>query len=151
MFLLAVAAAAGIPDVILADPAFADRPLSWVLQGIATRWGPAPDDAATAAFAGLDPAGPSPWRNDPPATPEQDARLDDLAMRWHAAAATVMGRDELDLSTVIRRPGHIGYTPGWIEIRFGLDQVDIEIRRAGLDVDPGWVPWLAVVVRYRYA
>jgi hypothetical protein len=31
-----------------------------------------------------------------------------------------------------------------------LDSVDLDIRRAGLDLDPGWVPWLGVVVRYRY-
>jgi hypothetical protein len=30
------------------------------------------------------------------------------------------------------------------------DEVSIEIRRGGLDRDPGWVPWLGVVVRFRY-
>jgi hypothetical protein len=25
-----------------------------------------------------------------------------------------------------------------------------EIRVAGLDLDPGWVPWLGVVIRFAY-
>jgi hypothetical protein len=29
-------------------------------------------------------------------------------------------------------------------------RVDIEIRRAGLDIDPGWVPWLGRIVTFRY-
>jgi hypothetical protein len=32
-----------------------------------------------------------------------------------------------------------------------LDEVDLDVRRAGLDLDPGWVPWLGTVVRYVYA
>ena len=31
-----------------------------------------------------------------------------------------------------------------------MDQVATEIRRAGLDLDPGYVPWLGVVVRFIY-
>jgi hypothetical protein len=29
-------------------------------------------------------------------------------------------------------------------------RVAIEIRRAGLDIDPGWVPWLGRIVAFRY-
>jgi hypothetical protein len=29
-------------------------------------------------------------------------------------------------------------------------RVDIDIRRAGLDIDPGWVPWLGRVVTFHY-
>jgi hypothetical protein len=31
-----------------------------------------------------------------------------------------------------------------------LDSVDIELRRAGLDIDPGPVGFLGCVVRFRY-
>ena len=27
---------------------------------------------------------------------------------------------------------------------------DVAVRRAGLDTDPGWVPWLGTVVMFRY-
>jgi hypothetical protein len=26
----------------------------------------------------------------------------------------------------------------------------VEVRRAGLDLDPGWIPWLGAVVRFVY-
>lgn len=39
---------------------------------------------------------------------------------------------------------------GWLELVFDLDRVDTEIRRAGLDLDPGFVPWLGKVVKIRY-
>jgi hypothetical protein len=29
-------------------------------------------------------------------------------------------------------------------------QVDMTVRRAGLDLDPGWVPWLGRVVQFHY-
>jgi hypothetical protein len=31
-----------------------------------------------------------------------------------------------------------------------VDQVSTVVRRAGLDLDPGYRPWLGVVVRFRY-
>jgi hypothetical protein len=31
-----------------------------------------------------------------------------------------------------------------------LDDVDFDVRMAGLDLDPGWIPWLGVVVRFIY-
>jgi len=31
-----------------------------------------------------------------------------------------------------------------------LNDVDTQIRRAGLDLDPGFVPWLGKVVKIRY-
>jgi hypothetical protein len=40
--------------------------------------------------------------------------------------------------------------PGWLEVHLDLDTVDVHVRRAGLDVDLGWVPWLGTVVRFRY-
>jgi hypothetical protein len=42
-------------------------------------------------------------------------------------------------------------SPGWLEVRLPLATVDLTIRRAGLDIDPGWLPWLGAVVRYVYA
>ena len=29
-------------------------------------------------------------------------------------------------------------------------RVDIDIRRVGLDIDPGWVPWLGRIVTFHY-
>jgi len=35
-------------------------------------------------------------------------------------------------------------------VHLSLDGVDVAVRGAGLDVDPGWVPWLGIVVMFRY-
>ena len=40
--------------------------------------------------------------------------------------------------------------PGWLEAHFPLSTVSIDLRRAGLDLDPGYLPWLGVVVRFVY-
>ena len=40
--------------------------------------------------------------------------------------------------------------PAWLEVRFALDDADVRVRRAGLDLDPGWLPWLGCVVRFVY-
>jgi hypothetical protein len=52
---------------------------------------------------------------------------------------------------VCSRPAQIVAEPGWIEARFSLDDVSLDIRRAGLDLDPQWVPWLGIVLRFVYA
>jgi hypothetical protein len=36
-------------------------------------------------------------------------------------------------------------------VRLSLDDVSTDVRRAALDLDPGWIPWLGVVVRFAYA
>jgi hypothetical protein len=33
---------------------------------------------------------------------------------------------------------------------FRLELVDIRVRRAGLDIDPGWTPWLLRVIHFHY-
>jgi hypothetical protein len=33
---------------------------------------------------------------------------------------------------------------------FSIREVVTEIRRAGLDLDPGFIPWLGVVMKFYY-
>jgi hypothetical protein len=37
-----------------------------------------------------------------------------------------------------------------MEVRLPLDRLDLYVRRAGLDADPGWVPWLRRRVRFEF-
>ena len=37
-----------------------------------------------------------------------------------------------------------------VDISFSLSDVDVRVRRAGLDLDPGWVAWLNRVVTIHY-
>jgi hypothetical protein len=155
LFLLATATDAGIPDTVVEDPVFAARPLPWILQGIGLRLVPVTArDAALAAFAAADPAGPPPWELGPPAGDDELARLEVVARRWAAVTAAALGapdREPADLvASIARRTGMVDHTPGWLEIHLDLEQVDVAVRRAGLDLDPGWVPWLGTVVRFVY-
>jgi len=58
--------------------------------------------------------------------------------------------DQALLLRVIRRRARISAAVGLVDAEFDLDDVDIDVRRAGLDIDPGYVPWLGVFVRFRY-
>jgi hypothetical protein len=155
LFLLATAADAGIPDTVLDDAVFGARPLPWILQGIGVRLVPVTvRDAAVAAFAAADPEGPPPWELGPPASDDELAQLEVVARRWAAVTAAALGepdREPLDVvASIARRSGVVDHTPGWLEIHLDIDQVDVAVRRAGLDLDPGWVPWLGAVVRFIY-
>jgi hypothetical protein len=155
-FLLALTPAVGVPHNVLADPDLAARSLPWVLQAVALTLLPlAGDDPALAAFAGLDPAEPSAWDAGPAATAVERAAVDRLAKRWSAATARALDRPPAEAAATVRavaaRHGTVAYSPGWIEVELALDEVDVDVRMAGLDLDPGWVPWLGCVVRYRYA
>ncbi|MFB7666125.1 hypothetical protein ACFC1R_19585 [Kitasatospora sp. NPDC056138] len=172
LFLLATAAEAGLPHRILDEPALAARPLRWVLHSAGRALLPAvaADDAALLALAGLDASRAAGLLDSAPATPDERSCVEALARDWaavtaarlHPAPAPVLDSDpdsdpapDVDPAAVIvrlaRREGMVSVEPGWLELRLPVSGVAVEVRRAGLDLDPGWVPWLGVVVRYVYA
>ena len=51
---------------------------------------------------------------------------------------------------LVRRHGRVVVVPGWVTFHLRLADVDLDVRRAGLDLDPGFVPWLGSVVVIRY-
>ncbi|WP_372617585.1 hypothetical protein [Falsiroseomonas sp.] len=54
------------------------------------------------------------------------------------------------LAEVARRPGWLACTEDRIAVRFPADAADARLRRLALDVDPGWVPWLGLAIRYHF-
>ncbi len=56
----------------------------------------------------------------------------------------------LGLRTLTLRPARLAWTETHVDAHFRLDQADVRIRRAGLDFNPGWVPWLGRVVTFHY-
>lgn len=56
----------------------------------------------------------------------------------------------LTLRDIIRRPGYVSLSRTDLDVTLPLDGVDIRIRRIGLDLDPGWLPWFGRVVRFHY-
>ncbi|MFI9386603.1 hypothetical protein [Kutzneria sp. NPDC052558] len=152
-FFLAAAEEAGIPELLLADPALADRPLRWIMHALAQRLVPlAEDDPAALVLAGLHPSEPLPTEKAAPPSPSELDSLREYAAHWTTVAMLRLDREDEQLAALelAQRQGVIEGEPGLLEVVLRLDEVNIDVRRAGLDIDPGWLPWLGAIVRYRY-
>jgi hypothetical protein len=152
LFLLTTAEGAGILE-LLDDPRLESRSVRWVLSQLALLLVPiASDDPAARAFAGLLPDAQPP--GGAARSEEEERALVDAASRWARETALRMAQPEADpfevVARVARRRGEVVAEPGWMEVHLDLGDVDVEIRTAGLDIDPGWIPWLGVVVRFVY-
>jgi hypothetical protein len=155
LHLYRTAAEADIPAALLADEALAARPLAWVLHAIGRQLVPAaPGDPALLAFAGLLPTDEPPSRAWQPADqPELDS-IAGHAHRWLAVTAQRLFHDgtatEETVERLLHRQGTLFAERGWIDVEMPMSEVDIDIRRAGLDIDPDWIGWLGSVVKFRY-
>jgi hypothetical protein len=59
-------------------------------------------------------------------------------------------REKLTSSRVVRRPAWLSATRTHVDVLFGVNDADVLLRALGLDVNPGWVPWLGRVVQFHY-
>lgn len=143
-----------------AQPALSARSLRWVLHSLAQALAPvAAKDAGALALAGLEPDAEPPTVSESPANDDEAAAVALLRgevlerLRAHLARFGVAApRDDAHLvARVCRRRGCVTLTGRWLEVALALDDVDTDVRRAGLDLDPGWLRWLGLVVRFRYA
>jgi hypothetical protein len=160
LYLLNLLPRMGVIDRLRIDPCWSGRGLRWVLHQLAMRLAPiAEDDPAALAFAGLGPAAALPSAMQEPATTDERAALDsvraEISLAVHARLGGALDGEPLTaselLARICHRPAAIVADPGWIEARFALDDVSLDVRRSGLDVNPDWLPWLGVVVRFVYA
>jgi hypothetical protein len=113
-----------------------------------------PCDPAVLAFSGLGPDREHPSRDEAPPDEAEKAWLSG----WPARVVEVLEerlprtnrRGPALLDWVVRRRARVEADPGWIDAFFPLEAVSTDVRAAGLDLDPGWIPWLGVVVRFLY-
>jgi hypothetical protein len=56
----------------------------------------------------------------------------------------------MDLVDLVRRDAWVSATPTHIDVIFAMDDVDMRLRRLGLDADPGWVPWFGRIVSFHF-
>jgi hypothetical protein len=155
LFLLSPAGELGIPEELAASALLAGRPSRWSLHRLALALAPvAEDDPAALAFAGLPSSAPPPSAGEPPAAPEETELFAKLAARVVAEVASRLGERELAAAALVgrvcRRRAEILADPGWLEVRLSLADVSTELRRARLDLDPGYLPFLGAVVRFVY-
>jgi len=151
-FFLATAEQAGLPAELLDDEVLAGQPLSWLVYQLGRLLVPAIDplDPALFALAGQLPAPVPPAEP----SPTESGRLVEHAARWAELTAARLDRsDELAQAVaedLAARPGRVVGQLGWIEIHLSLNDVRLDVRRAGLDLDPGWLRWLGAVVSFVY-
>lgn len=173
VFLLSVVDRAGLPAEIVASKVMRQRSFSWVMFQLARLLlephrctdssdeisAVADDDPAVLTFCGLRPGLNPPSLEEPP--PGDDERNCLIGWRHLMVAALrrrfTEGAVEFDFSpqeivtwTCARRAEFVA-DPGWTEVRFSQDAVSTELRRCGLDLDPGYIPWLGLVVKYVYS
>ncbi len=82
-----------------------------------------------------------------------DAGLARQARTWlrrTGRRVRLAGERALTLRQLVRRPGRLRLTATHLDATFDLDAGDVRVRRLGLDLDPGWVPWLGLVVAIHY-
>jgi hypothetical protein len=56
----------------------------------------------------------------------------------------------MGLVHLVRRPARVIATRTHVDVAFPADRADVRIRKAGLDIDLGWVSWLGRVVQFHY-
>jgi hypothetical protein len=76
---------------------------------------------------------------------------DNDAHAWLSACRHALRRRvRIGLGSLVLRPARLALTPTHADVFFALDAADVRVRRAGLDIDPGWVPWLGRVLAFHY-
>jgi hypothetical protein len=55
------------------------------------------------------------------------------------------------LTKLMTRAGSFAFTRTHLNVFLAQEAMDLRVRRAGLDLDPGWTPWLGKVVAFHYA
>jgi hypothetical protein len=134
---------------------FVDDPLDGLLAALAGR------SAAAEPGAGSGP--PSYWRLPEPwrpwvGTPEPEGWsglaewIDWLAPVIAARLASALGRADADAAPqwLLRRRAAVLVAPAHLDVVMPLADLPVEIRLAGLDRDPGWLPASGATVRFHY-
>lgn len=165
----------GIATALIETPVFAQRSLAWVLYHFfrrlfeqecgypqQTRSGCPANQETLPPFPEADPSlrilSHLPVDEDipdleAPTSAEQDA-LDTQVYRCSLALQRRLPQPEKTPGDqwlwLCRRPAQLHLDTAWIDVHFPLDRLDTDIRKAGLDLDPDYVPWLGKVVKLHY-
>ena len=77
-------------------------------------------------------------------------RLAEVVAAGESWLQTALPQRDAPLASVVWRPARLLVSRTHLDVWFTLDQADVELRRLGLDLDPGWVPWLGRIVSFHY-
>jgi hypothetical protein len=143
------------PQAVL-DPGLAG-PWSglWLLLPLLLRHGLDDSDDPWTAWAGAMRAACRRFRiptDDPIHTALADLDLPSAeSSHWLRTARLAAVRDaRLPLLRIARRRGAAWVSPERIDVEFPPSSLDLRIRCAGFDINPGFVPWLGRIVHFHY-
>ena len=139
----------------LREAGFVDQ----ILKRIAAHAGVAPDDPILLCLHAEDAELSAPsysgiWPANLPASRRTSFQSEYLLRAWVVAVRRWCWRaGKITAREILRRNGHVWLTRSDLDVTLPMSEVDIRIRRIGLDIDPGWVPWFGrfgKVVRFHY-
>jgi hypothetical protein len=95
---------------------------------------------------------PGSWRDPRIALQVPDAPDSDvLAALWLTACRRSLRRAaRIGLASLVLRPGKLAWSLTHIDVYLDMRDLDLRVRRNALDIDPGWLSWLARVVSFHY-
>ena len=77
--------------------------------------------------------------------------LDMLVSAWIVAMRRWCRRfAHVGLSSLVGRAGRVASTGTHLDVTLDPRRADVRVRRAGLDLNPGWIPWFGRVVQFHY-
>lgn len=157
LFLLPLLEQVGVVDEIINAEQFSNHSLRSFLHALALRLLPIQaNDPVALAFCGLGPDDLVPGKDEPGSDQRQKRLLADWRLRIIKFLADLMNGSEQQkepewiLQQVCCREVKILADPGWIDVIFSMREMVTEVRRVGLDLDPGFIPWLGVVMKFHY-
>lgn len=114
-----------------------------LLLALALRGGLAEDDPLVGFLAGES-------GNPPPTPPALREGLGVGTLYAELAALYPREPDDPPGLHFLRQPASLLVAPLHLDLHLATSAIDLRIRRAALDRDPGWVPWLGRIVRFHY-
>jgi hypothetical protein len=149
--------------VLFAAPATSPTEATASLSAFLARWPrSAPEPLGPPAIAELDPSGrvvaarsrPSPSLPSADTIGEQLLLAQVAGVTSHLFAARLRHDPGLDFPELRARylavPAEIALAEASMCVSIPMESVDLDVRRSGLDRDPGWVPWLRRTVRFEF-
>jgi hypothetical protein len=158
LFLVPVLERLGFPEFLEEHPSLVESQFPvGLLRFIGARTGMKPHDPMSLALGDAEPFEFEKLRGLPEparallASPLPRGRIDTPQIAWLTTLRRWCRRHaRIGLASLVRRPGRVSFSLTHLDICFDLAAADLRVRRAALDVDPGWVPWLGRVVSFQY-
>lgn len=82
---------------------------------------------------------------------EESMEFERSVSNWLRALRKVLRRRcRIGLATLVRRHAWVSVSSTHVDLVFALNAIDLRVRRAGLDADPGWLPWFGRIVALHF-